>query len=91
MKYGVPVVATRIAVEGMHMIEGQDCMVADTPREFAEKLVKVYTDCSLWTKLVQSAYAKSMSWFSVGAARQQLLTALMKLHMHPAKIQSICN
>ena len=90
MKYGVPVVATRIAVEGMHMIDGRDCMVADTPQEFAEKLVNAYTDCSLWKKLVQSAYTKSMSWFSVGAARQQLLTALKALRMDPETVHNLC-
>ncbi len=38
MKLGVPVVATKIATEGMHTIDGVNCLVANNPREFAEKV-----------------------------------------------------
>jgi glycosyltransferase involved in cell wall biosynthesis len=90
MKFGVPVVATRIAVEGMNMVDGQDCMVADTPREFAEKLVQVYTSCKLWERLVHSAYLKSSMWFSVDAARRQLMKAMKVLDMSPTQFRNIC-
>jgi hypothetical protein len=38
MKLGVPVVATKIATEGMHTVDGVNCLVANNPREFAEKV-----------------------------------------------------
>jgi hypothetical protein len=38
MKLGVPVVATKIATEGMHIVDGVNCLVANNPREFAEKV-----------------------------------------------------
>ena len=30
MKYGVPVVLTRVAAEGMHTHDGVDCLLADS-------------------------------------------------------------
>lgn len=38
MAAGVPVVATPIAVEGMHATDGVDCLVAATAGDFARKV-----------------------------------------------------
>src|SRR5690554_3942407 len=35
MNYGIPVVATACAVEGMHAVPGKDVLLAEDPREFA--------------------------------------------------------
>jgi len=35
MAWGVPVVATSLAVEGMELTFGEDVLVADEPEEFA--------------------------------------------------------
>src|SRR5438309_6580656 len=39
MAWGVPVVATSVAVEGMELTFGEDILVADEPEEFARALV----------------------------------------------------
>lgn len=45
MKLGVPVVATRLAMEGMHARDGVDCMVADSAEEFADKVGRAVCHC----------------------------------------------
>jgi len=35
----------------MELADGQNCMIADTPDEFAKKAVQVYTDKELWGTL----------------------------------------
>ena len=43
MSYGLPVVATPIAVEGMHVEAGEDVMVSrPMPQAFAEAVIRVY-------------------------------------------------
>ena len=42
MSYGVPVVATSVAVEGMHLTNGTDCLIADTPTQFAAAVLVPY-------------------------------------------------
>ncbi len=44
MSYGLPVVATSPAAEGMHVRDGVDLLVADSPDEFADAVVRGYTD-----------------------------------------------
>ena len=41
MKLGVPVVATPLAMEGMHAADGQDCLLASDPAQFAVQVAKV--------------------------------------------------
>jgi len=48
---GLPVVTTTVGAEGMELADGQNCMIADTPDEFAKKAVQVYTDKELWGTL----------------------------------------
>ena len=38
MKLGVPVVATPLAMEGTHGRDGDNCLVASDPAEFAAKV-----------------------------------------------------
>lgn len=65
MYYGVPVVGTSIGVEGIGMENGKNVLTADSADEFADKVVKLYSDKSLWSKisynsmnLVESKYNK---------------------------------
>lgn len=83
MKYGVPVVATRIAVEGMHVHDGDDCLVADNLKDFAMKIIQVYSNCTLWEHLTQGGFRNLKQYFSYDAARLQLLDALRAVDMNP--------
>ncbi|WP_052481237.1 glycosyltransferase [Gilvimarinus agarilyticus] len=68
MNYGIPVVATNCAVEGMHTVPGDDVMVAEDPREFAEAIAKVYQDAKLWQRLSQGGIDNLDAHFSPQAA-----------------------
>jgi len=48
---GLPVVTTTVGAESMELADGQNCMIADTPDEFAKKAVQVYTNKELWGTL----------------------------------------
>ena len=68
MKFGIPVVATRCAVEGMHLVPDADVLVGDDPRAFAEAIVRAYNDAALWEKLSQGGLQNVHRHFSVDAA-----------------------
>ena len=72
MSYGLPVVATPVAVEGMHVRAGIDVMVADTPAEFAAAIEHAYGDAALWQKLSDNGLANVREHFSFDAARKAL-------------------
>ena len=76
MTYGVPVVATTIAAEGMNLVHGKDVLIADTPEDFARQIVLAYDDEQLWTNLSHSGKANIDRYFSFAVAENQLRTIL---------------
>lgn len=51
MVSGAPNVATGMAAEGMDLVDGQDVLLADSPEEFAQAVVRAYEDQELWNRL----------------------------------------
>jgi GT2 family glycosyltransferase len=49
--YGLPVVATSIAAEGMYLEHGREVLIADAPQEFADAVAQLYTDAELWRRM----------------------------------------
>ncbi len=49
--YGVPCVATSLAVEGMNLENGEEVIVADGEAEFADAVVRLYRNKALWESL----------------------------------------
>jgi len=76
MAHGQPVVATPIAVEGMHVEPGEDVLVADTAQAFADAVVAAYTDEALWQKLSTRGVANVEKHFSFEAARAAVASVL---------------
>jgi glycosyltransferase involved in cell wall biosynthesis len=72
MSYGVPVVATPAAVEGMHLAPGDDVMVADEANQFAEAIERVYRDEALWQRLSDAGVQNVRRHFSRTVARKAL-------------------
>ncbi|MDR1530145.1 MAG: glycosyltransferase family 4 protein [Burkholderiales bacterium] len=58
MSFGVPVVTTSIAAEGMYLVDGENALIADDAQAFAEAIERVYQDESLWRKIAQAGRAK---------------------------------
>jgi glycosyltransferase involved in cell wall biosynthesis len=73
LSYGVPVVATSIAAEGMGLRDGMDILVADDPNALAERIVSLYGDPDLWTRLSANGYAAFASKFSETAGAAKVL------------------
>ncbi|MDQ3038533.1 MAG: glycosyltransferase [Pseudomonadota bacterium] len=69
MAHGQPVVATSCAVEGMHLRDGHDVLVGDTANTFADAVVRLYLDESLWGKLSCNGLENVERHFSLDAAR----------------------
>lgn len=69
MAHGQPVVATACAVEGMHLRDGIDALVADDPTAFADALVRLYEDEALWTEIARNGLDSVARHFSLDAAR----------------------
>ena len=79
MAFGVPVVATALAIEGMGLTHREHILVADTPEEFASCVVHLYNSEELWLRISCNALHKAHS-YSSEVAQQQLKRLLEKQH-----------
>ncbi len=70
MSYGQPVVATPTAVEGMHLRAGDDVLVAATPEDFAQAVLRLYGDETLWQQLSDHGTENVRRHFGFDAARE---------------------
>lgn len=70
MSYGQPVVATPIAIEGMHAEPGRDVLIAETAEEFAGQVLRAYRDRELWYTLSAGGLANVERHFGFESARQ---------------------
>ena len=51
MAHGLPVVTTSVGAEGMALTDGTNVIIADTPEEMADAVVRLYTDKILWERV----------------------------------------
>lgn len=79
LSYGVPVVATSVAVEGGGFVDGVNVSIADEPREIAESISKIYADAHLWEHLSVNGHAYCQQMFSVNTVELKLREVLSDL------------
>ncbi len=72
MAFGVPVVATSIAVEGTELRDREEILVADEPEDFARTLIELYESEELWNRLSENGIRKTRALYSTDAARKKL-------------------
>jgi GT2 family glycosyltransferase len=72
MSHGLPMVASIASVEGMHLVDGEDVLIADEPEAFAEAVARLYSDEDLWNRLSGAGLANVREHFSPEAAGRAL-------------------
>ena len=72
MAHGLPVVTTSIGTEGMDLTDGKNILIADTPEEFARKVVILYNDGTLWNKLSDNSLIAIDKKFSYNFTKTQI-------------------
>ncbi|MDI9238895.1 glycosyltransferase [Lysobacter sp. LF1] len=77
MAHGQPVVATACAVEGMHLRDGEDVLVATDADAFADAVVRLYSDEALWRQLAQRGLDNVQRHFSLDSARDVVRRVLL--------------
>jgi GT2 family glycosyltransferase/glycosyltransferase involved in cell wall biosynthesis len=83
MSRGQPVVATPLAIEGIHAEHGREILVAESEQAFAKEVVRLYRDEKLWNEISDAGIKNVKSHFSVEAARKSIKELLGKLEPEP--------
>ena len=56
LEYSLPIVSTEIGTEGMNLVADQHILEANNTRDFAQQILRLYNDASLWNRL--SVYSR---------------------------------
>lgn len=72
LSFGVPSVATTIAVEGMGIRDSQEALVADDEQAFADAVVRLYTDGALWERISLEGLRFVTDTYSVAAGSRRV-------------------
>jgi len=64
LEYYLPVITSTIGAEGMRLIDGENALLAENARQFADKIIKLYTHKELWTHLSSNS-ENSLQPFSI--------------------------
>ena len=81
MAFGVPVVATSLAIEGMTLEDGEDILVADEPEDFARAMIDLYESEDLWNRISENGIQKTRTLYSTDAARTKLELLFSDAHL----------
>ena len=60
----VPLVTTTVGADGMALRHDETALIADTPQEFAEAAVRVYSEEILWSRLARQGREHILKYFS---------------------------
>lgn len=85
---GVPVVAYKVAVEGMHLQHGRDVLVAHNATDFAIQIAQLFSDCNLWSHLSHGGLKTTREHFACEVAESALqgtFEALGQSNLPPAQ------
>ena len=77
--YGMPCVATSIAVEGMGLEHNREVLIADSPVDFAKSVISLYQDEDLWNKISQNSLDFMVRNYSYDAGKARLRRLLSSL------------
>jgi glycosyltransferase involved in cell wall biosynthesis len=72
-------VGTNVSVEGMNVQAGEHILIADTPEEFAQSMIRLNADDAAWNVLSEAGPESVRAQFSADTARQQLQNILSEI------------
>ena len=78
-EYGLPVVSTDIGIEGMHMRDSLDCLVANSDHDFADSVIRLLGDEQLWQQISNNSRLVISKYFSPESAKKALKNLLDSL------------
>lgn len=87
LQAGLPTVATRIAAEGVALVDGRDILIADTPEEMAAAVVRLYSDDALWLNLAANGFEFVRREYSLESNEKRVSDLLDSLGLGNARIE----
>jgi sugar transferase (PEP-CTERM/EpsH1 system associated) len=88
MAVGRPVVSTTIGCEGLDVVDGENLLIADTPVQFAEKVIQLINDKQLYQKIANNGRKLVEDKYSWDKIAEKLLAVYAEIVSKPKSILS---
>ena len=88
MAVGRPVVSTTIGCEGLNVTDGENILIADTPVQFAEKVIQLLKDNKLYQKIAVNGRQLVEDQYSWDRIADKLLATYVEMVSKPDKLLS---
>lgn len=75
LAHGIPCVLSPVAAEGIGLRHGHDCLIAETPQDWAEAITRLMQDDALWEAMSGAARAYTAERFSFAVGRTKMKAA----------------
>ena len=82
---GTPCVLSPVAAEGTGLRDGEDCLIADRPEDWAEAIARLHDDPALWQRIADNARAYAARTYSFERGRQLMRAALEAVELFGAR------
>lgn len=86
---GIPVVSTRLGAEGITSKDGEICMLADEPREFAEKILALFQDPAAAAAMAARARAEMETKWDMAVRTRALVASYRETVEAKRKIEKV--
>ena len=73
--------ATKVAAEGMDLVDGVEILIADQPEEIASAIEAIYTNSQLWASLSTNGTKKARKLWGTDASLDIFQTILKDLDL----------
>lgn len=77
MSFGLPVVATAVANEGIEGRDGSELLIAESAEEFADRLASLMSDAELWQRISRNGQAYVNARYSWDVVVEEYLKDLL--------------
>lgn len=64
MANGLPVVTSKVGAEGMGLVDGKNCLIADEPGDVAAAIARLILDDATWSSIAKEGFAVIADQFS---------------------------
>jgi glycosyltransferase involved in cell wall biosynthesis len=82
---GAPCVLSPVAAEGTGLTDGVDCLIANSPEEWADRVVRLYSDEALWNRISMNGFELARSRYSFNEATSALQISLSTVGISTGK------
>jgi GT2 family glycosyltransferase len=85
---GVPCIASKVAVEDMGFVVGEEIIVAESPRDYVESILRLINDQASWARISRAGSRKAEQIYSENATFKRFIRILNETGMLDTQLYS---